>query len=345
MNDRNSTINIFKAIACIGILFMHVKFPEPAGTGIRALGCFGVPFFFAVSGYYLFKKEEVTYEVIGSKFKHIVEILLCSEVGYLFFSVIYHGLWNVSNRQVFLARYFKSGWFDKFILINHEPVYPHLWFLYSLAIIYLVVLCFFREKKTFRKMACVAPFLLMGIVIFQEFSFLRILDNRLPLVGLSANLYWQQTFIFRGLSFFLLGFWFSEFDDQVKKYGFSTSLLIIFIVAMEILAFFEAYKFPVAQFYVGNILAIFGVMALCIKKTDIKCTVLEFIGEKLSLYIYITHIAVQKIINMFIWKFGIGKYISIRILIPILTLIVTLLLSWLICHAYEVYKEKSIEEA
>lgn len=45
------SIDLFKAIACIFIIFIHCKLPGTAGGVMEALARFGVPLFFAVSGF------------------------------------------------------------------------------------------------------------------------------------------------------------------------------------------------------------------------------------------------------------------------------------------------------
>ena len=41
MCARNTTFDMFKGIACIGIVLIHSKFPEPLGTGFQATSRIG----------------------------------------------------------------------------------------------------------------------------------------------------------------------------------------------------------------------------------------------------------------------------------------------------------------
>ena len=53
--QRNQNIDFFKGIACILIVFIHAPFPEFFGDYIiKPIARFAVPFFFMVSGYFLY---------------------------------------------------------------------------------------------------------------------------------------------------------------------------------------------------------------------------------------------------------------------------------------------------
>ena len=147
MCARNTTFDMFKGIACIGIVLIHSKFPEPLGTGFRSLGCFGVPLFFCISGYYLSSKEIIDHSTIIRKIHHILILIVGSELFYSAFAFFLNKLHDSEKRDIFIEYAFKKGWFEKFIILNQPPVYSHLWFLYALLTLYLLVLLFFPSRK------------------------------------------------------------------------------------------------------------------------------------------------------------------------------------------------------
>lgn len=63
--QRNSTMDIFKGLACIGVVLMHVAFPGTTGTFARALGCFGVPVFFVFLVIGFLQKKKLIPEMLA----------------------------------------------------------------------------------------------------------------------------------------------------------------------------------------------------------------------------------------------------------------------------------------
>ena len=53
----NYCMDFLKGLACIFVVFIHVKFPGDFGQAVQAIARFAVPFFFMVSGYYYFRPD------------------------------------------------------------------------------------------------------------------------------------------------------------------------------------------------------------------------------------------------------------------------------------------------
>ena len=73
---RNYCLAFFEAIACILIVFIHARFPGTFGRIVESLGRFGVPLFFAVSGFFLIKESSTVEEVRAKLKKRIIKILI-----------------------------------------------------------------------------------------------------------------------------------------------------------------------------------------------------------------------------------------------------------------------------
>ena len=76
----NYCMDFLKGIACIFVVFIHVKFPGNFGQSVQAIARFAVPFFFMVSGYYCYRKD---YQgVIGGAKKYCIFLKLRSSLIY-----------------------------------------------------------------------------------------------------------------------------------------------------------------------------------------------------------------------------------------------------------------------
>jgi len=329
MKSRNTSFDVFKGFACIGIILMHSRFPEPIGTGFRSLACFGVPLFFSISGYYLSTKELIDPSNIIRKIHHVLALIVGSEVFYSFFAFLLHRLYDPVRRASFIENSFKKGWFEKYIVLNQPPVYVHLWFLYALLTLYLLVLLFGRSRKSVLRVALLSvPVLLICIILLQEFKNLGIIRNTFHLFSSEVDLYKSSFFLFRAAPFFLLGFLFYEYSEKVQKINISLPVLAFGIVASLGIAIVEGYIFPIAQFYVGNIVALFLIMILCIKYPYLKIQPFWYIGTYLSTLVYIYHIAIMHFLDKIYTKMELQNNL-LNYIKPILVILITLFVSWL----------------
>ena len=329
MKLRNTSFDFFKGIACIGIILMHSKFPEPAGTGFRSLACFGVPLFFSISGYYLSATEIIEPSNMLKKIHHILILIIGSEIFYSTFAFILNRLNDPVRRTAFIENSFKKGWFEKYIILNQPPVYAHLWFLYALFTLYLLVLLFMRSRSNILRIALPAvPVLLICIMLLQEFKDAGLIRNSFHLFSSETELYKSSFFVFRALPFFLLGFLFYEYREKVQKINLPLPVLISGITVFLGIAIIEGYIFLVAQFYVGNIAALILIMILCIEYPDIRIQPFWYIGTHLSTMVYIYHLSVIHLLNKIYAKMGLSGnlWISIR---PIFVIMASLFISWI----------------
>ncbi len=329
MKLRNTSFDFFKGIACIGIVLMHSKFPEPAGTGFRSMACFGVPLFFSISGYYLSATETIETSNILRKIHHIIILIIGAEIFYSTFAFFLNGLNDPMRRNIFIENSFKKGWFEKYIILNQPPVYAHLWFLYALLTLYLLVLLFVRSRSSLLRVALpTVPVLLICIMLLQEFKDSGLIRNSFHLLSSETDLYKSSFFVFRALPFFLLGFLFYEYRGKVQKINMPLPTLVAGIIGFLGIAIIEGFIFPVAQFYAGNIAALFLIMVLCIKYPDIRIQPFWYIGAHLSTMVYIYHVAVYHFLNKIYAKMELSGniWISIR---PILVIFISLFISWI----------------
>lgn len=328
--SRNTTMDIFKALACIGVVLIHITFPDPIGPMVRGLGRFSVPLFFAVSGFYLSSSEQLDSGAIARKLKHIAQLIVLSELGYLVFSYIFNQLYIPKKLDYFIEHYFSTGWVERFAITNAPPVYAHLWFMYALFMIYLLILLFIKRKRTLRILSILAPAGLVCIALFQEFSSLHLLRGSIPLPGASITTYWAHTIIFRALPFFLIGFCFREYNHILQKIPAPKVLLLVLIVLFEAASMWEAITFSVSQFYVGNMLAFLCILLLCIKYPQMHCKPLEYIGSRLSTLVYIIHVGVYKSLDVLYSTLKISKLDIILWTRPIIALIASILLAFVV---------------
>lgn len=139
---RNHTLDLFKLIACLFVISLHVAgYPELEGwivSNINLISRWAVPFFFIAAGYHLSKIDNYGMLV---KIKKTTIIISSSCLLYILFIFI------KSKFSISVALY--EGLSIRFFLSGS---YAHLWFLFSLVYGCIIIAFFIggNERKNQR---------------------------------------------------------------------------------------------------------------------------------------------------------------------------------------------------
>lgn len=144
----NNSIDFFKAIACVGVVLIHCRFPGAAGVLVRTIARFAVPFFTMISGFYLISSEIEMVDTIRLKRKiiHMLKLIAGAELfAFIFFAfgdiISKHTLDFVILKYTDVARWVKLVW-------DNTPLsYTHFWYLYALLYCYVATLFMKRVRN------------------------------------------------------------------------------------------------------------------------------------------------------------------------------------------------------
>lgn len=190
---------------------------------------------------------------------------------------------------------------------------------------YFLWLLIIKYGKTEQVQKWILVFFALGIILNQ---LLEYNDERWYL-----NI--QSTFIFGAFPWFLLGYHIHEVSvhfDLCEKYK-KSSFIIMAVIGGFACVVQSVYDFPNIIRSVGTILYAFGLFLLTLDNPGKSmCRTIEYIGEKLSLYIYVLHVLVDAVVG-----FGLRNILDIDTnskvylwLRPIIVLIATIIVSWTI---------------
>ena len=141
----------------------------------------------------------------------------------------------------------------------------------------------------------------------------------------------KATFLGSGLFWFLLGNLIAEKKEYllIKLHNKNLLVVISFLISGIIAVTPNYFEPNFSEFAI--IIYSTSLFLLAIKNPTVHISkIFEFIGDKLSLNVYIWHIIIARILNVFINHLGFAQnsfYLEIR---PIVVVISTLLISWLI---------------
>ena len=307
---RNDCLDLIKCIACIGIVFIHVTFPGQFGQNLAVMFHWAVPFFIMVSGYYAFGCDET---VVKRRLLKILRILLFGTVLFFLISVIYP---IKDNRLMFwLAENFNQRTLPYLFVFCTIRWAIQLWYLIAMAETYLLWLLAVKRGWQDAMVKMTWPLFLIGFIWGLWIQSLNLDEQRI----------WsyQKIFLLSALPWFLLGYLMRErYSAFWKRIGNKQLLAAAFTGFMLLILF----RSVVGAAYFGRIVVASSIFMLGLKNPEIKFgKTAAYVGNKLSLYVYIYHTCIAGICSMFFSFIGIntdGAYLYVQ---PLITVLLTVL--------------------
>ena len=279
----NIKLNFLKGIACISVVFIHFTFPGQIGQIIDYASKYAVPVFLMITGYYAYGSKS---ETIGHRAFKLFR-MLC--IGYfLFFAVNFAGALVRNQGHDWLNTYF--SWktpVEYLIFCTIEFALP-LWYLIAMIESYFVWYFVVKHKKE------QAVLKLLPVL----FLFRAILDFCCDIMHMP----WIFTINFAAsaLNWFLLGYVLrtDKMDNFRNTKAFNLILMtiigLVFVIAPVL--FNLSFTFSIA----GLLPYSLGLFTLFLRNENQSiCKSIEYIGEKLSLYIYILHCPIDFVLGFF----------------------------------------------
>ena len=276
---RNDGLDFLKFICAFLVICIHISFPGTFGIIIKTVARISVPVFFMITGYFYESTKRKNGELV--QIKKLLYYFIGANALYLFWSL----LLNLKELPVFFDTIVNMQTFIKFVFLNDSPFGGHLWYLS--AVLYVLLIIFLFEKRWDRqKLYPLIPILLMADLVFGKYSLL-IFGREFPVILV-------RNFLFVGLPYFLIGDMLFRYQTKIR------SRKLFFILIFTMVNLFEYYaleRFAVnatRDHYIST-----TILAICVfllwnnpkwhtvsNRLFRRCC---FIGEKLTVYIYILH--------------------------------------------------------
>ncbi len=276
IKQYNYCLDFIKGLACIFVVFMHCEFPGTMGTVVQSVSRFCVPFFFMVSGYFCFRRQEDEKPVdIKRKVWHIARITL--------FACLFYLGW-VAFRQLILHNQHFSFYTNRAIkwLVFNVPyvVARQYWFLF--ALLYAYIFYGILEHFHLRRFSYVLAGIMFGLYI--------VLAQGCHIAGIKVPNFIYRNWLVEAFPFFMLGHWIHEYQDRIKL---SNKVLIAGIFVFTLLCLVERYLLG-RDFGVNicTIPQVFAMFVYGVKNPLRHAGVLQRLGRDCSMLVYILHPAV-----------------------------------------------------
>lgn len=308
---KNNTLNILKLICSIFVILIHVTFTDNINVMVKALSRFAVPFFLILSGYFAYNSKNIKKNIIK-----ILKITILSTLLFLVSDIIFYYIINKPS-DIFTKETLKN-----FILYDYLKTSPHLWYLYSLIKTYIIY--YFIKKINKLNILNIISIILLILGIY--YYYMRSINGNI-------HVYEIRNTIFTSLPLFTLGSIINEYKINNKL---NNKLTISLIILFTITTLIESNYYPYQDLYISTPLLSSLIFIYALNNPNKKANKLSKISEEYSLYIYIFHYYIIKIISYIIYPKVFRYYCkSHMILIPVI-IISTILLS----YVYKKIKEK-----
>ena len=314
-NEKTYFLDFLRVLSCLAIIFLHVQHTaavddQTINSTIRANLNFvltnlqwAVPMFFMISGYiFLGVKKECTYR---SMLKHYVKLALIIIFVYTFFNII----------ELFYAE--KRFTLDLFIKSIIKTIsgksWDHLWFIYSIFAIYLVMPVFklFYDKADYN----------LDIFIFLSFLFIYLIptiNKYLPIkIGIEYIFGWKTFYVF-------LGGYFAK--RKVPNLPINNLIMFALIVLIAILNFYSFYYLnnPFMS-YSNRFLVVFYTSLIFLLSINIFNNENKFIHEmsKYTFSVYIYHVIFVHMMTkvLHIYPLRVNPFLNLIIAYVVITII------------------------
>lgn len=316
MREYNSCLDFVKGFACICVVFMHCEFPGVVGIAVQAISRFCVPFFFMVSGYFCFYPGKYDSTIIRRKATHITRIVLWASLFYVLFAFVLKSSYVVTRYEMWAFSVFNQP----FIIVGQ------LWFLFALLYDYYAFAIVWKADR-------INWFYLISAVLIVVYICMA---QGAHLCGIKVPNMYYRNWLIEGLPFFFAGHWIHANQDKIRV---SDKMLILVILVSTLLCLVER-KIMGRDFGV-NIMTfpqVFALFIYAVKYPDRHHGVIQEIGRRYSMWVYILHPFVFLSMDKFYHHWAVDTVALVQWFRPIVTVVITLILSS-ICYAV-VHRDK-----
>ena len=280
IKSRNYTFDFLKALFALSIILVHFPFPYPVGPIFSTMGICGVIFFFLISGYSSYNKDdEIASKNILRRFKRNLKILI---IVFLIYFVLVIPLRLVTDEFDYFLNSFKNPWlFPRLFLLGDFSFISgdQLWFMVALLYSYLILYVLHRFKVM--KYAYYALPILILIRVGVE-TYVNSYD---------VDWHISSIFIASGLPIMMLGSYIAYKKDAFLKSPLISNIIIFTVstIMMYVTVYIKAVGFDIAQPF--KIISMLELFLIALKLPGAKeYGFIGKVGRKYSLYIYLFHL-------------------------------------------------------
>lgn len=316
MKNRNTCLDFLRGLLCISIVLIHIPFPGTLGKVLSIGNMVAVPFFFMTSGYYAWENGRNSDEVLKRRALKMIKILVEMFILYGGYCLVISIHYN--NLEEWVEKYFNLHSLRSILLFNNYDIIRGGQFWFFPVLIECYILLWVVEKWEKRNLIYKwIPLFLLGYYGWNCLVdlYLAAYDSKIGSI-----------FIFSGWPFFILGNYFA-FHFEVKN-RIPNGVLLIGIateIGYSLLSAFGVW----GNIYIFRFIVILGTASLFligVKNSQMSmCKLIEKLGRRYSMYVYLFHILVMFILQYFLNHWGLSDKSWVGYFMPIAVVCISIM--------------------
>jgi len=311
--QRNRNIEILRAVACILIICVHARFPDPLGTYIVSFARIGVPVFLMISGYFFYDSRERMQSKAVYQLKKTVRWMLFS----LAICVISNSVLQIISGNppfAWLQVLDDRKLWMYFLLFNRAYWLCSIMYYFFMMIYVYGIMIIALRINVGKKCYYLIPVLLICNLVVSEMG--------------HHSWFYVGNFLFTGIPFFLSGMLIKKiYRIQKNELLIMSALLGAALTTIETAVFGEAYL------YFGSILLSVSLFYISINNSSTsKMRGIARFGTECSVFVFIVHCHVMDYVSL--WDVYAVVKPFLVILISVLLAVIMALGRRIINHDY-----------
>lgn len=301
---RNYIFDSIKFFCAFLVILIHADYPYK--IYMQPITDVAVPLFFCISGYFIYGKPNKV-----SRIKKILYIMMWGFALYYTKTIVFQYL---SNGDIFIPTFEDIV---NFILYNHVVFALHLWYLAAYVYVLIIAWIINKYDKWGWAFLCVIPIVILGSIV----------KLNIGEINYTTEYFKWNNFVFLGIPYFFTGAFIKKNSIKLlflaKRKFLMTTLIAISIIVRYMVAY--RYSFAIItdlnRYFLVSLLFVFFVG--CTQSAE---NMWSKLGNAYSLYIYIFHVLVYQVIEMFVPRLSVSVHDAYMYIHPLIVLLVTIVL-------------------
>lgn len=290
---RIQSFDTFKAIAALMIVSMHCRFP--GDDFWNALCRVAVPYFFMVSGYFVYHKENSN--LLKRCEKNMKKLLVMNLTLIVVFGIYY--IWTKGGDAKAVRSLWRLLTMKEFLLYNFK-FQGHLWFIRALLYLYVVLWIWKKllKDKADLLLGIICWLMLIGNLVISKYSFLfsgiHVSPDQFEI---------PNKFLGTAIVAFFMGYYIKKYQSTIMAFV-ERKKVVLALLAASFVLFWMEYMALNTYFvdlpkcnYISTYTICLMIFLTAMAFPELKMGFLNVIGNKYSLWIYILHISLRKYIE------------------------------------------------
>lgn len=297
----NQTTEVFRLIASLMVIFIHIPFPDTFGSAMNCLARFAVPGFFAVSGFFCYGASG---EKLAKRIRNLLKLSVIAIILEALYDCVVTELAGGSTIGYLRSLIPNAESIAYCIILNAIPMRDTFWYL-AAALEAMVALWLYVRFQESEGEVNYRSFYTIGFLLIVGNFTMGIMGNG---AGNPGSILQYRNGLFFGIPMFAMGLFLGQYWQRiVDNFALTNLKLVVMVILCMRLSLAEWFGFGICDLMVGSVAAVLFMLLLMAKNPVIsdRPGIRKLVGTfgTLSTAIYVLHPIVIDMYNDFLKQY------------------------------------------